>query len=421
MNPTHRSSWPASDDSKLTRSLLRLVLCSALLGWPLSRPAHSETLSDQAAFTQRMMAPHSAVIQGGRLRDAIIQVACDAPISGNSVAENSMDGNSVAGNSPRRKRSQRSPVRRILNVWLDRKVDPASPVSPGSLGPTRYQSLRKIAAEADCVCAPINGCVLIGRPEWVDGVAQQILGDQPASRAIKLSRKISLAWPDLTTPTEALTMLRDKGVSANLLGGSLPHDLWPAQRWQTIPGGVAATLIASQFVTFDRDQTAQRPFQRSYRFPSLASADISDLLAIVGNADPSAVINQQDDAVSLVAGAAAHRRLANHCLTAIDERRTSEQAEPADTRWLDKLQQDKRTFSLTVENKPGGAVLVTLISQLGMKCEIDPAANQRLQQRVSFTARDETIWQLVSRVLRQSRTQLRLRDGKLRVVVQSPG
>ncbi len=389
------------------------IVFSAFLPSPSAR---SETLSSNASFTQRLMEPHSAIIEGSSLRNAIGQVS-------GSVAV------------------QSSAEQRTLNIWLDRKVDPTYLVSPGSLGPTRYHSLCQIAAEAGCVCVPINECVLIGRASWVDGIAQQIFGDTKTVHAIKRSQPVSIAWPDLTTPDETLSILRTKSISPTLIPRSLPHDLWAAQRWEAIPGGVAALLISSQFVAFDPTETAKQSFQRSYHFDALETTSTTELLSIVRSVDAEAAITKTGKTVALAAQAAAHRRFANHCL--IGDRsdqnaRGQNGAGPGDragmnqpvadgdgeqfgSRLLEKLQKNERTFTLKVENKPAGAILVTLLAQVGLTCEMDTRVNQQLQRRVSFTAKGETAWQLVSRVLQLTGLDLVARDGKLHVVVQTPG
>ncbi|MEM0926031.1 MAG: hypothetical protein AAGJ83_08340, partial [Planctomycetota bacterium] len=95
-------------------------------------------LREVDSFSQRLLEPHSGVIDGTEFREAILMVA--------------------------QPRSQRSGS---INVWIDRKVNPNALISPGALGPTRFASLAQIADQVDCVCFPVDACVLVGREKWV--------------------------------------------------------------------------------------------------------------------------------------------------------------------------------------------------------------------------------------------------------------
>ncbi len=62
-----------------------------------------------------------------------------------------------------------------LNVWIDRRVDPTSPVIAGPVGPTVFAAIGKLAARRDCVLMPVANVLLVGRQDWVDQTASSIL------------------------------------------------------------------------------------------------------------------------------------------------------------------------------------------------------------------------------------------------------
>ena len=291
-----------------------------------------------------------------------------------------------------------------VNLWIDRGLDPTATVDVGRVGPTLYDVLAAIADSQKGVVFPLRGVVLIGRPQRVDAVAGKLLDPDRVPRQLAAA---DVAWDDLTTPAEALAIA---------LGGPtrrtdsdeplppLPHDLWPSVRWSSIERSVAVALVRGQF------GSAQEPrlpptFTRSYAWPrtgpeSAPEQQRSRWQASVNRADPAARVRviapRGSSPVALeVRGTAAAHRVA---IALLSEQLSAARGEspPGD---------DRRTFSLKIENKPAAAVIRELAAADDRPCQID--APLRGDTLVSFEAQDQTLRQLAETVARLAGLELR--------------
>ncbi|QDV40914.1 hypothetical protein Enr13x_07510 [Stieleria neptunia] len=369
------------------------VICVLHLA-ELSNPnAAAEPLSQKDDFAQRLRESHTGLVDGQSLRLAIGIVS----------------------------QHQTQPNRHI-NTWLDRKVNPDYPVSPGNLGPTRYASLCKIAASAGCVCYPVDNCVLIGRPSWVAELSHRLdsdaqddaQNDAPGRRPGRGdAESMDLQWPDLTTPDEALQLVR--GHSAGRQSGdhaplALPHDLWPETLLRDISPQLALRLIAGQFLGQLSDARIDVPFARSYQF-----AGASRAIAELRKTDPNLQTKVSGGQIRLLATPAAHQAFCRQMLSIPDGEPVPAQGAPAAGNALERLKTNQRTFSLDVADKPAGPLIQALVAQLGLQCQFDPAANPQLEKRVSFSAVDQTLWQLVRLITDQASLKIDAAGDKLRL------
>ena len=352
----HRATIP-DPPRRQRRHLLALGL---LLGLVLASTTSAETLSVQSEFVRRLRQPHSALVQGKEFRDALRQVA------------------------------QAESGHLQINLWIDRKVNPNLQVYPGALGPTRFASLSKIAEAANCVCHPVDGCVLIGRAEWVDWL---VAGLPRKSRGSE--QPVDVRWPDFTTPSEALQQV---GVAQS--DATLPHDLWPNSKWTKIRPTLAERLIRGQFLATDR---APPTYARAYRFANTKPAEASIL-----QAEPTATFKRTGGDVVLTGSGTAHRRFVAACLSDRDGSQRPSDAVAA-------LAKDKRTFKLEVESEMAGAIVKQLAGVAQIECDFDPDANQQLRKLVTFTVKDKTLWEIIQQVGRQADLRFESVGAKLRV------
>lgn len=363
----------------------------------------SNALRKTDPLVLRLLQPHSGLVDGTELRKAIQMVAASG------------EDSSVP-----------------LNAWLDRKVDPGTPVSPGALGPTRYASLVKIARQANCVCYPVGNCVLIGRPTWVS----MMLEKQFLERAETSSREsysetmdvVDVRWPRLSTPMDA----RRAVLAAASKNGPLPpdrfeevllpHDLWPEAHLHRIHPDLAIQLIDGQFLdpNLSRASAGKFRFTRSYQF-----ADVIEIVKRSAN-NPSVQARRVGKLVQVSAPAENHIQLCETLLTRVAN--TAQSMAGASQSGLDSkgdaalrtLRNDSRTFTLTVQNQPARKVLKALASQLNLECEFSPDANPQFDQRVSFEAVDQTLWELVRLIATQASLKIGARNGKLQFVADEP-
>lgn len=302
-----------------------------------------------------------------------------------------------------------------INVWLDRKVDPDCAVFPGPLGPTRYASFCQIAQAAECVCFPLDNCVLIGRSAWVAAVLEGIFSpaNDAASGGERVHRKTSpvdVQWPPLTTPNEALEHLQRQLAGQSLGYGdlpTLPHDLWPAVEMYDISPHLMYRLIVGQFLPL---QPSEAPIRRFYKFPRQREA-----FASINGVDPQAKLGADGGLQIVTATAAAHVWLCQQLLSAADSDDQRAAVAVRGSTLIDRLRSDGRTFSMTVENEPAERVIKTLAAGMKVRVRFDAAANRRVQQRVTFQAEDKTLWELLRLITDRASLKIDAAEGSLRI------
>ena len=78
------------------------------------------------------------------------------------------------------------------------------------MGPTVFQALQKIAASEDCDVMPVSGVILVGRPQWIRELTEDILTANPN----ELGSVMDVHWDELTTPSEALSTVESLTATA---------------------------------------------------------------------------------------------------------------------------------------------------------------------------------------------------------------
>ncbi len=288
-----------------------------------------------------------------------------------------------------------------LNVWIDRRVDPTSPVFAGPVGPTVFAAIGKLAAKRDCVLMPVANVLLVGRKEWVDQTASSIL-----SLKIKGNPELSdIVWDDLTTPAEAIALAADVDVE---IEPPLPHDLWPATRWKQVDRRVAVTLVLAQFDRVPQSTTSLHRLQsapatntgnvsRRYSFGK-ANSIIRDAMQ---EQNRKSRFRTQDGWLEATGSIAAHRA--------------------AVTQWFDQMAKvaapdpNKDTFTLGKTNATAEVLLNKFAQTAGRACQIDADAAAACKQIVAIEGEDITLEQLVAKVAEQVGVDVEWRDDRILV------
>lgn len=280
-----------------------------------------------------------------------------------------------------------------LNIWIDRRVDPTASIHAGQVGPNVYAAIKKIAEQRGCVVMPIANVVLVGRQDWVDGTADALLNNP-----IK-SKKIDVHWNDLTTPSEALTLVS----KTNPIKAQLPHDLWPQTDWKQIEANVATTLVLAQFdkrleprtktaIDFDRTSSTCR---REYHAGKHAAL-VRQIITREGGK-----VRADRDILKVVASAEAHRLATDALLQRIAAEAPANAA-------------DEARFTLNLKERAGAAIN-TFAIRAGRKCMINPEAQRDAEQIVTLQAQNKTLQELSEMVARQA--GLKVAWGDKQVIV----
>lgn len=348
---------------------------------------------------------------------------------------------------------ERRPLRELLtqmsevggfNLWLDRLIDPDQSVSLPPGPRTLFGTISQAAAAAGHDSAAIGNLVLVGRPEWVASVVAVMLS-QPEAYLTDAPPKI-ITWPEATTPSEALRIAAGAKPLTDEHGGDpradranpradranpraekadaqtantelLPHDLWPAVRWQGVSRPLATLLVAAQFNQMPATLTPQAaandqpppliplaaPESFALQYPSgpHAAALRREVLA----ADPQAKVKPSPASgrIEVVGSAAAQvaavRAHLTHASTPVNAKGT-----------LDRVR-----FSLTLQGISAASVFEQLANTAVHRLVIADDARAACQSLVMLNIQDKTIRELVDLVAQQVGVKAEWTDGQLQI------
>jgi len=395
---------------------LSLECPTALAQRPAARPNPGRAARDAAApragvvagpvapeLANRLAAPFQTLVEGRPLRELLTQMS------------------EVGG----------------FNLWLDRHIDPDQSVSLPPGPRTLFGTISQAAAAAGHDSAAIGNLVLVGRPEWVASVVAVMLS-QPDAYLADAPPKI-ITWPEATTPTEALRIAAGAKPLTDEHGGDpradlanprpdranprsentelLPHDLWPAVRWQGVSQPLATLLVAAQFgqmpATLESRAAANdqpppliplaAPESFAWQYPSgpHAAALRREVLA----ADPEAKVKPSPASgrIEVVGSAAAQvaavRAHLTHASTPVNAKGT-----------LDRVR-----FSLTLQGISAASVFEQLANTAVHRLVIADDARAACQSLVMLNIQDKTIRELVDLVAQQVGVKAQWTDGQLQI------
>ncbi|TWU40831.1 hypothetical protein [Novipirellula artificiosorum] len=323
--------------------------------------AAGEPVSLKDPMIRQLAAPTSAVVDGKPFREAVAE---------------------LAGRSD-------------LSVWVDRAVDPSVRIHAGQVGPTVYLALKQLAATGQCVVMPIDNVVLIGRATWVDATTASLMSLRAVTRKRRSPPLQDLAWPEATTPTEALKIVFDRGkISAATI--PMPHDLWPAKQWSSIDPGVATCLLLAQFErTLDPEAFPKRlvviPMDRTrqYKVRYDVAEGRSEMVAAIRRVDREMSVRTVEAGFEITATASAHRAAIDTFLTELAD----DLGGPGDI--------DTPNVTLNLANMPADQVFHHLAGTAGRDCVIAADAATLCKQLVFYQAEKVTLRQVTDKVAEQ--------------------
>jgi len=330
-----------------------------------------------------------------------------------------------------------------INFWLDRQVDPDQPVALAAGRRTVFGAISESARSVNLDAVAVGNVVLIGQKERVAALAGVLISMPPewnAANASDGSAWPRIAWPEATTPTDALAI-----ASGLPLGQvpELPHDLWQSVQWTGLSPAVATLLITAHFDQMPDDalaggavalgqlgpQRAQKPRGLGNRGNHLAqwlikleappavtqdylAGPLTESLRSIGiAADPRAVFrslppipagSRSTRSLRMTARPEAHVATIQAMLTHLSE--------PAAATAVDI---DNVRFSLRLRFAPAGDVLAQLANAAGRNLQIGDSASQTIRNPITLTGDDQTLRQLVETVAEQSRLRATWTDAKL--------
>lgn len=337
-----------------------------------------------------------------------------------------------------------------FNLWLDRRIDPDQTVSLPPAPRTLFGTISQAAAAAGHDAAAIGNLVLVGRPEWVAAVVAAML-DQPDTYLGETPPQV-IAWPEATTPSEALRIASGIEPLPDELDGDsqatlLPHDLWPAVRWQGVSEPLATLLVAAQFDQMPALRTSRpdnpKPIPRSSRPgasapkarpgatdpaarpergdqpPSLVPLAASSSFVVPYPSGPHAAALRRDvlaaDPKAKVTPSPASGRIEVDGSAAAQIAAVRAHLSHASTPMNPKGTLDRVRFSLTLQGISAANVFEQLANTAVHQLVIADDARAACQSLVMLNIQDKTIRELVALVAEQVGVRAEWGDGQLRI------
>lgn len=383
----HRTKTISLAHSKtaMQRGLLlaTLIACGGLMG-AASAAAQSNSVATGSAFREQLRLPAGVAWSGVPLRDALECLGRDHRVA----------------------------------IMLDRRIDPSRPVSLTIAQQPLEHVLLTLARHLDLGVCFVDPVVYFGPRETTDklptvaALGRREAETLPRATAQRFSRERAWSWPQLSSPRELLLELANEGGMEIVNLDQLPHDLWPAVELPPLP-------------LADRFSLVLAGFGLTWRYAPDGSAiqlvDFPPTAAIVqtypgkGNARenanriarlyPEAQVTVEGESIRIVGPWEVHRGVEE----LMQGRRVSRTVTPPPSR--------RRTvFTLKVENEPVGGVVKALAEQLHLQVTVDPAAEAKLTERVSFNVADVSREELFQAVLRPAGLKFRLVGDELQIL-----
>jgi hypothetical protein len=379
------SVWARSPQPRRFHApVLRLLPLLALLLASARAPAQQTSLRTGAEFSRQLQSTAGLSWSGVPLRNALETLGKDQQIA----------------------------------VFLDRRIDPGRLVDLGIAEQSLENALRTLARHQEMGVCFLDAVVYFGPQDTADklstvaAIRRREAEKLPRQVALRLARVRAWQWETLSTPRDLLTELADEsGIEIAGLA-QFPHDLWPAVELPPLSLADRLTLVLAGFgMTYqfspDGAQLQLVPFP--------ATAAISQIYPGKGhpreNAEriarlyPEAQVAVEGEMIRVVGPWEAHQGVE----LLMQGQRVARTTPP-------KNSGGRTVYTLKVENEPVGGVIKALAGQLKLEVTIDPAAESRLTERVSFNVADVSRDELLRAVLKPAGLSFRVTANELRIV-----
>ena len=145
---------------------------------------------------------------------------------------------------------------RQVSILIDRRVDPSTELSLTVKSVPLRELLDRVAADLSLGISRLENAIVIGPRESTRRLrtdvelagGQLVKASSDAGRIRELQRKLTLNWPDLTSPRELLDEVARQHELTIENAVLVPHDLWAAG---TLPSSSAAESLAVVLSQFD--------------------------------------------------------------------------------------------------------------------------------------------------------------------------
>ena len=303
-------------------------------------------------------------------------------------------------------------------ILLDRRVDPDQQIEFSSQGVDLRQFLEGLARQLGQGVSHVGPVVYIGPKETASVLAtvtmlrEQEAQSLPSAVRSRLKRATPLRWPELTTPRDLIAQLA-AGTGMHVEGvEQIPHDLWPeadlppltfAQRMSLVLAGFQLTFRYSQdgsTIRLEPIEPETAVLKRTYT-PRVAAANV---VASLARRYPNANITTEAGKVTVIGTVEEHDAI-KRTLEGRPERST-----PAKRPAVGRKVLSGRISGLV------GSVASGLAKQMSLQVEFDPRVQDKLNQLVSYDAKDATLEEILDALFAPVGLSYELTDKTLRVI-----
>ena len=303
-----------------------------------------------------------------------------------------------------------------VGLFLDRRVDSQRQVSLGLQDRTLEQLLWQVAEDHELAICRVDDFYYIGPSEPVARLP--VIVDELGRETMRQRRKFKCNWNQkvgvssgpVVNPQALLQSIgRDQGFQINGLE-SVPHDTWsrvelPPSRLtstvQVLLTGFGKTFTRSEdgtvITVVDMPETvdAKREFERPAGLPG---AEFRTLLSNLQREFPELNIRGRGKRISVSGDIERMRRL---------ESRLVASQRPVG------LDSGRKTYTLARTTEFRGTLLVTIAQQSSREIVLDPSLRSKLNERISIEANNDSLEELLFKVLSGSGLKAELAPGKL--------
>jgi hypothetical protein len=301
-------------------------------------------------------------------------------------------------------------------IFLDRRIDPETPITLALRDRPLASLLNHIARSADAEMSLIGSVVYIGPPQTASQLAtlaairKQEISTSSAEVKSNLLRPAAWQWEELAQPRQLLDELARLAAVRVQNPEVIPLDLWPAVRLPPLTWSDRMTLLLAGFgLTFEIDSRGQSLQLITAPANALLEKRYSprgpaiDLAAQLRQLLPQTTVRVDQGQVLVGARAEDHERVEQ--LLSGQSVRTSKTVKAG----------SQKVYTLKVENESAGNVVKTVAGYLGKELKFEPTLFEKLKQQVNLNVKDVTAEQLLESTLKPIGLTFRLSDTTLEV------
>ncbi len=294
-----------------------------------------------------------------------------------------------------------------ISVFLDRRVDPRTPINLMASNVTMEQLLLQVCDQHNLGFCRLGDNFYLGPKQSADRL---LAGSEDAAKTARkasntLLKKTTSKWPDLTTPEEALNaILAESELNVENID-LLPHDLMAAGSMPAITLDQRLRLLLIQFgLDYELKRNSKTlALRRTSDFPATGSVRFSDV---------DLNLTQYQKIKKKAVGCRMKRNKRSITVTGPIEELVMVRDYIVESFTPPAPTDSDQQFTLTVTNRRS-AILAAIGKQLQMPVDTSSADPQTLAEVVSLSVANVSLQELLDQVMAGSGATCLLRKGKI--------